>query len=100
MPVFTEDVHKYLSEEEYRAAQDMLTLNPKSGDVIPGCKGLRKLRWRAKGRGKSGGVRSIYYWAVKRDQILLLYLFSKNENKDLTKRQYKILTAYVTREYP
>ena len=30
-------------------------------DVIPGTGGIRKLRWRAKGKGKSGGVRAIYY---------------------------------------
>ena len=35
--------------------------NSKAGDVIPGADGVRKVRWSAKGTGKRGGVRVIYY---------------------------------------
>jgi len=99
MPVFTEDASKDLSEDDLRSIQILLTIDPEKGSVIPGCKGLRKLRWAAKGHGKRGGARIIYYWAEKRNQILLLYLFPKNEIEDLTPRQYKILREYVRREY-
>jgi mRNA-degrading endonuclease RelE of RelBE toxin-antitoxin system len=99
LPIFTDDVRKNLSEDDLRSIQVALTIDPEAGALIPGCKGLRKLRWGAKGRGKSGGVRIIYYWAVRRDQILLLYLFPKNMAEDLTAKQYKILTEYVRREY-
>jgi mRNA-degrading endonuclease RelE of RelBE toxin-antitoxin system len=97
---FTAAVLKHLPEEEYKDLQKLLAANPAAGDVIPGCKGLRKLRWRAEGRGKRGGVRILYYWAVAQEQILLLDLFAKNENDDLTPKQYKILKAYVSKEYP
>ncbi len=99
VPVFTDDAHKYLLDDELRSIQSVLTVNPKAGTLIPGCKGLWKLRWRAKGRGKTGGIRIIYYWTAKRDQILLLYLFPKNKTEDLTAKQYKILREYVRREY-
>ncbi|MDQ7784878.1 MAG: hypothetical protein RDU20_18490 [Desulfomonilaceae bacterium] len=99
MPIFTEDASKDLPEEELRGIQSLLTVNPRAGKLIPGCKGLWKLKWGAKGHGKSGGIRIIYYWAVKSDQILLLYLFPKNETEDLTPKQYKILREYVRREY-
>ena len=99
MPVFTEDAAKYLPEEELRGIQILLTVNPRAGELVPGSKGLYKLRWGAKGHGKRGGARIIYYWAVKHDQILLLYLFPKNKVEDLTPRQYKKLTEYVLREY-
>jgi hypothetical protein len=99
VPVFTEDATKDLPEEELRNIQALLTVNPQAGTLIPGCKGLWKLRWPGRGRGKRGGIRLIYYWAVKRDQILLLYLFPKNETEDLTPKQYKILREYVRREY-
>ena len=33
---------------------------PEAGPIIRGSGGLRKLRWRAAGRGKRGGVRVIY----------------------------------------
>lgn len=98
-PVFTEDAAKELPEGELRRIQLSLTINPGAGELIPGTKGLYKLRWGAKGHGKSGGVRIIYYWAVKHDQILLLYLFPKNGTEDLTKQQYKKLREYVAREY-
>jgi hypothetical protein len=85
-PVFTEDATKELLEKELRGVQILLTINPEAGKVVPGCKGLRKLRWGVKGRGKRGGARIIYYWVAKRDQTLLLYLFPKNEIEDLTSK--------------
>lgn len=100
MPAFTAAVLKHVPEDQYKDLQKLLVADPEAGDVIPGCKGLRKLRWRAEGRGKRGGVRILYYWAVEQDQILLLDLFAKNESDDLTPRQYKILKAYVSEEYP
>ncbi len=99
VPVFTDDALNNVPEDELRGIQSVLTVNPKAGTLIPGCKGLWKLRWGAKGRGKSGGIRIIYYWAAKHDQILFLYLFPKNETEDLTTKQYKILREYVRREY-
>jgi len=99
IPVFTEDATKDLPEKELRGIQILLTVNPEAGDLIPGSRGLYKLRWGAKGHGKRGGARIIYYWAVKHDQILLLYLFPKNRVEDLTPRQYKKLREYVAREY-
>jgi mRNA-degrading endonuclease RelE of RelBE toxin-antitoxin system len=98
-PVFTEEMRRNLPETEYRDIQALLTVNPEAGALIPGCEGIRKLRWRAKGRGKRGGIRILYYWAVKHDQILLLDLFAKNEDDDLTSKQYKVLVAYLRREY-
>ncbi len=98
--VFTEARIKHLSEDEFRCVQTLLTVNPAAGDLIPGCKGLRKLRWGSGHRGKRGGIRILYYWAVKHDQILMLDLFAKNENDDLTAKQYKVLIAYLKREYP
>ncbi|WP_395477551.1 hypothetical protein [Rickettsia endosymbiont of Pantilius tunicatus] len=44
-------------------------MHPKSGDVIQGSGGLKKIRWTAKGKGKRSGVRIIYYYKDKEDQI-------------------------------
>ena len=99
-PVFTEAASKHLPDHEYRDLQAVLTVNPEAGVLIPRCKGLRKLRWRAKGRGKRGGIRILYYWAVRHDQILLIDLFAKNEYDDLTPKQYKALVEYVRKEFP
>ncbi|GEM_PF-1860524 len=44
---FTKRLPKHLTEDGYFALQDYLLENPDEGDVIPGGKGIRKLRWRA-----------------------------------------------------
>ena len=49
--LFTRLVGEYLSDDEYRELQRALVANPNAGDVVPGSGGLRKLRWRAAGRG-------------------------------------------------
>ncbi len=73
---------------------------PDFGPVIPGSGGLRKIRWSLAGRGKRGGVRTIYYWAVNADQILMLFVYAKNEQDDLTAEQLKVLRKIVEDDYP
>lgn len=65
------------------------------GDVIPGGKGLRKIRWRAEGKGKRGGVRIIYYFASAKGYIYLLAIYGKNQKADLEKDQLKRLIEQV-----
>jgi mRNA-degrading endonuclease RelE of RelBE toxin-antitoxin system len=96
--VFTRRVVDSLPDEEYRELQEFLTRHPDAGNVIPGSGGLRKLRWTATGKGKRGGSRIIYYWLSQRDTLLMLFVFKKNEQSDLTKGQLKALKAVVTRE--
>lgn len=98
--VFTRQVRELLSEEEYRSLQISLLQNPESGDIIPHSGGLRKKRWSALGKGKRGGSRTIYYWAVGQDQILMLLIYSKNEKDDLTQAQLKALRTIIETEYP
>jgi len=61
------------------------------GDVIPGGKGLRKIRWRTEGKGKRGGVRVIYYFASEKGYIYLLAIYGKTQKTDLEKDQLQIL---------
>ncbi len=97
--VFTRRVQSLLADEEYRQLQAMLVERPTAGVVIPGSGGLRKLRWALPGRGKRGGARIIYYWAISRDQILMLFIFAKNERSDLTPNQLSVLRQMVEEEY-
>ena len=67
-PLFTRQVPDYLSDEEYAAFQSFLAASPDAGDVVKGSGGVRKVRWKRQGAGKSGGVRVIYFTpAVRRD---------------------------------
>ena len=73
----------YFSDEEFRDLQLLLLTNPRAGSVIKGSGGLRKIRFRTKGKGKRGGIRVIYYFLDKKNRFYLLTLYSKNEVVDL-----------------
>ncbi len=96
--IFTKKISSLLTQEEYRSLQNELILNPEKGKVIRGSGGLRKIRWAISGRGKSGGVRIIYYWIKSNDIILLLLVYPKNEQDNLTPSQLKILKLLVEKE--
>jgi mRNA-degrading endonuclease RelE of RelBE toxin-antitoxin system len=83
LPPFTRNIYRYLSDEEYQGLQGFLSTFPNAGDVIPGTRGCRKLRWGAEGRGKRGGMRIIYYYQAKDGRIYLLTLYAKNEEANL-----------------
>lgn len=77
-PLFTRQVDQYLDDDDYRGLQVHLNRHPEAGDVIPGSGGVRKLRWQARGRGKRGGLRVIYYLRLASGQIWMLTLYSKS----------------------
>lgn len=61
---------RYLDDEQYQLLQAALMANPEAGSFIPGSGGLRKVRWAVDGKGKSGGLRVIYYWVTRDSHIL------------------------------
>ena len=93
--VFTKRIQEILSDEEYSFLQADLIKTPNAGKLIPGAKGLRKLRWSLEGKGKRGGARVIYYWYVDEQQIYMIYAFKKSDQADLTPDQLKALVQYV-----
>jgi mRNA-degrading endonuclease RelE of RelBE toxin-antitoxin system len=97
---FTAAILELLSDEEYRLLQQALVARPDAGRLIRGSGGLRKIRWAAKGRGKRGGVRVIYYWHVPGDRLLMLLAYAKSERDDLTPRQRVMLRKIIEAEYP
>jgi mRNA-degrading endonuclease RelE of RelBE toxin-antitoxin system len=97
--VFTRRITDALSDDDYRLVQEALLRRPEQGDLIEGSGGVRKLRWREAGRGKRGGLRLIYYWHAEREIILMLFLYRKSEQKDLTADQKRILTKAVQQEF-
>jgi mRNA-degrading endonuclease RelE of RelBE toxin-antitoxin system len=88
---FTRALPVLLSDDEYRELQAHLLDTPDAGAVISGGGGIRKMRWGMHGKGKRGGVRVIYYWRVSVNQILMLYLYPKNVQDDLTSEQLAAL---------
>ena len=57
--------------------------------------GVRKLRFAAKGRGKSGEVRAIYYFYDKENPLYAIYLYGKNEQVDLSPAKKKKMMAFA-----
>jgi hypothetical protein len=94
-PTFTRMIEGLLGDEEYRGLQLLLATDPERGDVIRGGGGIRKLRYAVAGRGKSGGVRVIYYWRKANDQIYLLVVYPKSRKDSLSARETAILRSYV-----
>jgi len=76
--LFTRLVQEYLSDEDYSRLQSQLIENPEAGAVIRGSGGVRKLRWAAAGRGKSGGYRVIYFVRRSNGIIWMLTMYPKN----------------------
>jgi len=98
-PIFTRRIQPILSDDEYHLLQQALVARPEAGKIIPGSGGLRKMRWRLPGSGKRGGIRVIYYWWKESSKILLLFVFSKSEQDNLTPAQLRQIRSIVEREF-
>lgn len=94
-PTFTRLITALLSDDAYRGLQDELAEDPERGDIIKGGGGIRKLRYAVHGRGKSGGVRVIYYWVKDNHQIYLLVVYPKSKKDTLTDQETAILRELV-----
>lgn len=86
---------KLLTEGERRDVVDYLAAHPKAGDLMEGTGGVRKIRWARAGRGKSGGVRIIYYVHSEAMPLYLLTVFAKNERANLSKAERNNLADLV-----
>jgi hypothetical protein len=87
--LFTNLIFDYLSEDQYKDFQLFLAQHPGSGDIIKDSGGIRKVRWKLEKKGKSGGVRVIYYWKRSDDEIWLLTLYKKSEQANISKKALK-----------
>ena len=79
----------YWTEEERGEFAAHIAENPDAGDVVPGSGGIRKVRWRRAGSGKSGGVRVIYFTRIVEEEIVLLTLYAKSTTDNLTGTKLK-----------
>ena len=96
-PHFSELLTAAMSDSDYALLQYFLAERPDAGQLIVGGGGIRKVRWSARGKGRRGGFRVIYYWRVTGDVIFLLDLFSKNEKSDLTRADVRQLAQAAKR---
>lgn len=102
VPEFTRDLHRVASDEDLRALQLELLRHPARGDVMPGTGGLRKVRMKLPGRGKSGGARVIYLHLPAVEKIVFLFIYTKASQSDLTpdqRRRLRLLAEAIETAY-
>jgi len=95
LPEYIRRANELLNEAERKAIIDYLAVHPRSGDIMEGTGGIRKLRWARGDKGKSGGVRIIYYYHDQRIPLYLLTVFGKNEKANVTKSERNELAKLV-----
>ena len=89
LPKFKAEATELIGTDGIERLAGYLIDHPDAGDVIPGSGGVRKLRWAAKGKGKRGGARIIYLYAVVAARIYLMRCYAKNVKTDLTADEKK-----------
>ena len=87
LPEFQRKSAGLLSDVEKQSVVSYLAAHPHSGVVMQGTGGIRKLRWASGNRGKSGGVRVIYFFHNETLPLFLLTVFGKSERANLSKAQ-------------
>jgi hypothetical protein len=61
-----------------------IAADPVTYPVIPGTGGFRKARWARGNKGKSGGVRAIFYYFVTAEAVYILDIYAKNEQENIS----------------
>jgi len=95
LPVFIRQAELLFSQIEKAELIDFLASNPLSGDEIPGTGGVRKVRIAAKGKGKSGGARIIYYYYSEHAPIYALLAYGKGRKADLSPQEAKAVASFA-----
>jgi hypothetical protein len=92
---FQRKIEQLLSEREKDDLIYYLSEHPNAGVLLKDTGGIRKLRWAQTGRGKSGGIRVIYYFNNEDMPLYLLAAFGKNEKANLSQQERKTLSKGV-----
>ena len=92
---FEDKARGLLGDEGFETMLELLARRPRAGRLIQGTGGLRKIRIAQPGRGKSGSTRVIYYYHNAHKPILLLLIYAKARQENLTAGQKTRLKKYV-----
>jgi len=91
LPEFVRRVDKLLGESERQSLISYVAEFPKSGVIMRGTGGIRKLRWAREG----GGIRVVYYFHNEQIPLYLLTVFGKGEKSNLSPSERKELAGLV-----
>jgi hypothetical protein len=76
-----------LSEGLQLSIVETISDDPMMGDIMVGTGGCRKCRWAGRGKGKSGGYRTVHYNGADDVPVLLLLVIDKGERGNLTQNE-------------
>ena len=93
LPDFARDAERIWSEDERTDFTDYIARCPEAGAVVRGTGGVRKVRWAAKGKGKRGGARVIYFYYTPESPLYLVAAYAKGEREDITEADRKRYAA-------
>jgi hypothetical protein len=96
LPEYIKRSDKLLEKSEANSIINYLATHPAAGKIMQGTGGIRKLRWATQDKGKSGGVRVIYYYHNESMPLFLLTLFGKGEKDNLTKGERNDLAKFTS----
>ena len=88
-------IRKLLSDDARKEMEGSIAAAPGTAPIIRGTGGIRKLRWAGSGRGKRGGIRTIYFYQTDLEAIYLLTAYAKSERDDLTSTDVRVLSRLV-----
>jgi len=94
-PLFQKQWPLYWSEEERGEFAAYVAEFPSAGDVVPRSGGIRKVRWRRAGTGKSGGVRVIYFTRTAEEEVVLLLMYAKAKTDNITGPKLKEIRRVI-----
>ena len=88
---YESQVSALLSEEERMAMEFFIACAPEDHPVMPGGGGFRKARWSRRGRGKSGGLRVIYFFLAEPGRIYMGAVYAKSRKETLSAADQNVL---------
>ena len=84
-----------LTDADQAALEWEVIADPETGASIAGTSGLRKMRFAAPGKGKSGGLRVCYVYFPGHGVVLLLLAYAKNVRANLGADDKKAANALI-----
>lgn len=98
LSAYAKTSRKLLTDAERATVYHYLATTPTAGAVIKGGGGIRKFRWGYGNIGKRGGVRIMYYYHARKKLILLLKIFAKNQQANISPAQTSELVKLVRQQ--
>jgi RelE toxin of RelE / RelB toxin-antitoxin system len=91
LSAYESQVSALLNEDERMAMEFFIACAPEDHPVVPGTGGFRKARWARRGKGKSGGVRVIYFFLAGPGQVYMAAIYSKSQKDTLSPADQNVL---------